>query len=912
MPVPMILLARASAGAGALLLMLATTAGAATGTDEGGVPDAQTSPATDRNETPAPAPDTLPPSSSAAGIDTATPAPAPSGGEQSAEIDQAAPAPGVPAQLPRSPWMLDDPRIQSPYIAPATPVQASLDEFAADTGDEPLWVLPADVIPPHTGAIPGAQMTRELGYLDRPESIRHAGGPDDDHLSGRLNADLPWEFCGPRPARLGPAGLPSAPGPHTLIDVDAGGVAYRQDTEVLDLTGGIDVRRGSQRITADAATYNQRTGEIVTSGETFLENPGLRIIGSGATFNLKTNSGTIPDARYRFSGKANLRGDAAVANLVNPDLTRYSHITYTSCPPGVNSWSLRASKLELDQVSGRGVARNARLRIKGVPVLYTPYINFPIDDRRKSGLLIPSIGNSDDDGFEFILPYYWNIAPNMDATFYPRYMSQRGLMLGGEFRWLTSMDSGTIQGEFIEHDDKWKDGTGGSRGAIHVEQEGRYFSRRVVTSIDYSAVTDDEYLRDYGNNLDTSSSRRLRQRGDLMFVGNDWTLLTRLDAYQTVDPDISRRARPYGRLPMLLLRTQPLTLGHGLVGSLAAEYDYFDHNKRVHGQRLAVQPILSFPLRRSYGHLIPSASVQLSGYSLIDAADGQPTGPTHAIPSFDLDGRLIFERDTKWIGEPALQTIEPRLYYLYTPYVDQSDTPVFDSSELTFSFSNLFRSNRFTGRDRVGDANQLTAALTSSTIKARTGEELFRISVGRIFYFADRQVQIRGPTETSTTSPYAGELSARLFDNWSGRASFEWDPEQPEDPWGRRTLQLQYRSPDNLRLLNLAYRFDQGTTVNDRYEDTDVSFRLPVGNHIELVGRWLYSMLESQTMEAFAGIEFGQCCWKVRVVGRHFKNQPDSPGSNSVMLQLELAGLGNFGSSVNTFLEEEIYGYDVE
>jgi LPS-assembly protein len=244
--------------------------------------------------------------------------------------------------------------------------------------------------------------------------------------------------------------------------------------------------------------------------------------------------------------------------------------------------------------------------------------------------------------------------------------------------------------------------------------------------------------------------------------------------------------------------------------------------------------------------------------------------------------------------------------------MDQSDAPVFDSSELTFSFSNLFRSNRFTGRDRIGDANQLSAALTSRVIRASTGEELFRLSVGQVFYFADRRVQISGPEQTERTSPYAGELVAQLLKNWNARASFEWDPQQEETPWGRRIIQLEYRSPDRLRLLNLAYRFDQGTNPTNRYEDTDMSFRLPLGDRVELVGRWLYSIQENQTMEAFAGIEFGQCCWKVRVLGRHFKNQPDSPGSNSVMLQLELAGLGALGSPVNRFLEEEIYGYQVD
>jgi len=811
--------------------------------------------------------------------------------------------PGTPAELPPSPSMLDDPRVLSPFLPRAPRGADALDEFTADTGDEPLWVLPQSAIPTEGAGMPGSQPVRELGYLDRPETIHLAGRSDAEAEEARLHRGLDWNYCGPRPARLGLSETPPEPPPGTPLDIDAGTLAYDRDTQILELHEGVDLRQGSNRVTARDVRYNRITADLTTGGETYLQYPGLRILGRSAELNLRDDTGRIQNPRYRFTGAANLRGTADTAQLIDPKLTRYTDIIYTSCRPGDDAWSLRAGKLDLDQRAGRGIARNARLRIKGVPVLYTPYLSFPIDDRRKSGLLVPSAGTSDENGFELIVPYYWNIAPNLDATFYPRYMSRRGLMIGGEFRWLTQQDEGTIQAEVI--DDAESDE--GLRGALRVEQNGRYFERW-RTRVDYSAVSDDEYL-DFGNNLDASSTRWLRQVGEISYSGTGWSLLSRVDAFQTLDPGLRPQSRPYGRLPQVLFTLPSRDLGKGLVGGLQAEYDYFDHNHLVHGQRLSLLPALSWPARRSYGHLIPSARLHAAGYSLVDTDPGQDSGPTHLIPTFDVDGRLVFEREIDWLGASALQTLEPRAFYLYTPYRDQSDTPVFDSAELTFSFANLFRSNRFTGRDRIGDANQLTAALTSRTLRARTGEELFRISIGQVYYFANRRVQIQGPVETAATSPYAGELAARLLENWHGRASFEWDPQREDDPWGRRTLQLQYRAPDTERLLNLAYRFDRGINENSRYEDTDLSFRLPVGERVRLVGRWLYSTLESETMEAFAGIEFGRCCWKLRVLGRHFKNRPDSPGSNSVMVQLELAGLGAIGSSVDTFLEDEIYGY---
>jgi LPS-assembly protein len=741
---------------------------------------------------------------------------------------------------------------------------------------------------------------------------RRAAGGEPRHAPGRearLHQGLDWTFCGPASAGGRSVQAPSPPAPGTPIDIETGALTYQQDTGLLTLAGGVDLRRGGERVKADTITYDRTTGAIATAGETLVERSGVRLIGDRALLNLETNRGQIEHVSYRFSGSANLRGTAELAELVEPSLTRYTDLVYSTCPPGDNAWSLKASKLKLDQEKGIGVARNARLRVKGIPVLYTPYLRFPIDDRRKSGLLIPTVGSSDESGFELVVPYYWNIAPNMDATLSPRYLSERGLMLGTEFRYLTRHDEGRIEAEIIPNDSKYEEN--GARWALSLEEEGRWLGR-LSTALDFSAVSDDDYLEDFGNGLDITSTRRLLQRGSATYHGRGWSLMTALEGYQTVDPTISPAQRPYGRFPQVLFNLSPVEFAGGLVANLNAEYDYFDHNHIVHGQRLAMQPAVSLPLRRSYGHLIPSVTLNLTGYDLTDTAPGQPTSPHHSIPTVEVDGKLVFERSAELFGQAAMQTLEPRLFYLYTPYEDQSETPVFDSAELDFNFANLFRSNRFTGRDRIGDANQITTALTSRYLDVRTGEEMLRLSVGRILYFADRKVQITGPTEVTDESPVAGEFSARLLDGWRARASFEWDPAEGADQWGRRTLQLGYAGPEAKQLLNMAYRFDRGATIENRYETTDLSFRMPVSKQVEVVGRWLYSFQSDETTDAFAGIEYGQCCWKLRVLGRHFKNRPDSNGSTSVMLQLELAGLGAFGSSIDSLLQREVYGYQVD
>ncbi|MBK1620771.1 organic solvent tolerance protein [Lamprobacter modestohalophilus] len=745
----------------------------------------------------------------------------------------------------------------------------------------------------------------------RSETTQQPGGtePLPADRETLLHDGLDWAYCGPRPARLGSAPMAAPLAADTPIDIDTGAVAYQQDTGILTLSGGVDVRRAEERVVADTLTYDRNTGDIETQGATLMERPGLRMIGDRARLNLETNQGQMQNVSYRFSDAANLRGTADLAEVLSPSQTRYRGLVYSTCPPGTNAWSIKAATLKLDQDEGIGVARNARIRIKGVPVVYTPYLRFPIDDRRRSGFLIPTVGTSDESGFELIVPYYWNIAPNLDATLSPHFLSERGLLMGTELRYMTRNDSGRIEGEFIPNDAKYEGN--GARWALNLEETGTWFGR-FNTLVEFSAVSDDRYLQDFGNGLDITSTRQLLQRGTVSYFGDGWSLQTALQGYQTVDPELTPEQRPYGRLPQVIFNLSPVEVGAGLIARVNAEYDYFDHNHIVYGQRLAMQPSLSLPLRRSYGHLIPTLSLNLSGYDLTNTAVGQPTSPSHSIPSIEVDGKLVFERDANWFGTAALQTLEPRLYYLYTPFEDQSATPVFDSSDLTFNFANLFRSNRFTGRDRIGDANQITTALSSRFLDARTGAEMLRLSVGRILYFADRQVQIFGPTEVANESPVTGEIAAQLFDRWRGRASFEWDPAEETDQWGRRTLQLQYIEPNAERLVNLAYRFDRGNNIDNRFETTDLSFRLPVSNEVNVVGRWLYSLETEETSDAFAGIEFGQCCWKIRVLGRHFKNRADSPANTSVMLQVELAGLGAFGSSVDSFLQREVYGYQVD
>jgi LPS-assembly protein len=791
----------------------------------------------------------------------------------------------------------------------------------------------AVTLPPLQPLIPDAQggMLQELERPDRQgdsaEVLPLLVSPDDpgteapavefaprvlelpDAWDPRLHADLPWEFCGPRSGAAGFTG-PTAPTGTAGIPVEivADRVDYDRNTEVIELHGGVDVVQTDQRLLADRSTYDRRSGRLDASGDVFLETRGLRIQGDRADYNVLTRQGTIDAARYRLSGSANLLGTAEEAEILSEQQSRYRNITYTTCPPGNADWSIKARDLKLDQESGMGSARHARIRIGKIPVLYTPYIFFPIDDRRRSGFLIPSFGSSNTTGTDISIPYYWNIAPNIDATITPRIMSTRGLMMGTQLRYLDRFQQVEINAEVLPEDRRATEL--GTRGAVRIEQTGR-LGPRWASAIDFASVSDDQYLQDFGNRLDATSLRNLVQRGDVSYAGKGWSALARVQQFQTIDAAIAPANRPYGQLPHVELDLQPRRWNDLIEYDLEGQYDFFDHSARVHGNRLVAVPTLRMPMRRSFGHIIPRARLYYTGYDLLEQAEGLPSRQSYAIPSFDLDGTLVFERDTAWFGTPTLQTLEPRIYYVLTSFEDQSNAPLFDTTPLDFTFASLFRPNRFTGYDRIGDENRLTLGLTSRTIANQTGQELFRASVGQIYFFEDRRVQLTGDSvEDDVQSSVAGELAARISDDWSARASLQWNPNDTEAPWEKRVLQLRYAPTEGSR-LNLAYRFNYGDQPDLRYEDTDVSLQVPIGSQVKLVGRWLYSMLNEETVEAFAGIEFGRCCWRLRVLVQHLQTGNDS-GNTSVMLQVELAGLGSFGNQIDTLLERGIYGYHTD
>ncbi|WP_428623390.1 LPS assembly protein LptD [Sedimenticola sp.] len=718
----------------------------------------------------------------------------------------------------------------------------------------------------------------------------------------RIDRGLDWNQCSVKSFRTKPP-LASVTDDSTHIEAD-GADLYRDENRA-DFSGNVQVEQGYERLEADHVSYLRDLNTLDADGSVYLEQPGLRITGNRMLYNLETKQGNADQTEFRLTEPL-ARGNASSAELLNADQSHYTDVQYTTCPPGNSDWQIEAKELEIDKSTGVGVAHNAKLRFKGVPFIYLPYASFPIDDRRKSGFLPPSIGTSENSGADASIPYYFNIAPNMDATFTPRIMSKRGILLGGEFRYLTEKHKGEIRAELLPSDSERTTTENDTRGAANLLLSGTPVPRWSY-DINLNYVSDNDYLDDLGTSLAATSAKHQERRGDITYNGDGWNFLGRAQQFQTIDSSIAINDRPYSRLPQLQLNLEKPDQAMGLTYHLHTEYVHFGHesSSKVKGERFDLQPGISLPMRHPWGFFTPKLSLRHTQYSLDNQTVGLSDNPSRTLPTLSLDGGLYFDRSGSWFGNAITHTLEPHLFYLYTPKKDQSALPDFDTSNLGFSFANLFRENRFSGADKVGDANQLTTALTTRGLSSSTGEELFRASIGQIFYFRDRDVQLlsSGAVINEDSSSIVAEAATKLSQHWRMQAGIQWNPHASGNETEQGALGVHYLD-EKQRILNLTYRYTNGSI-----EQTDLSARWPITHSLHAVGRWNYSLLYGKSMETFAGIEYESCCWVSRFVVRNYRSDANADGNLALFLQLELKGLTSLGDKIDQFLERGILGY---
>jgi LPS-assembly protein len=776
--------------------------------------------------------------------------------------------------------------------------------FAADQAA----VVPAAGVRPRASRAPVAPQAARPGGKRVKPVVRKRGDAAPDKpkptFPTTLDEGLAWSWCGlPESALPLPAGggVPA----EALTEVEADSAELTIGDHVAVLKGDVRLTRGVDTLRADQARYDRQADRVDVQGNVFLTRPDLRITGDAGWFELAPKRGEITGAEYRLVG-FNARGKADKVWIDGEALSKHSGVTYTTCRPDSTAWLLSAGSIEFDRAEGFGDARDAVLRIGDVPVAYVPRFVFPIDERRRTGFLYPSVGGSGSSGFKVEVPYYLNLAPNYDATLVPRFYGTRGFLLGGEFRHLSESSWSQVRGDVMPRDDEEPDlGVRGFVAAEHHQSWGR-----LSADLIYQHVSDDFFLSDFGSALAETSTRYLDRRASVAYGGDGWYATAAAIDYQAVEAGLN----PYRLLPTVTVggSLPQQVAGRTLNLSGFVNYSNFDRDVGVVGQRIDLYPSASLPLRSAWGYVVPKAGLRYTTYDLDGQVPGEPESPDRTVGLGSVDSGLIFERDSSWFGQAVTQTLEPRLYYLYVPRVDQNELPIFDTAQFEQLYETLFLENQFTGPDRINDMNRLSAGVSTRFLAGDTGVELLRLSLGQAYYFADREVQLPGvPTQTSRTSPVIGEIGLQLDRHWSVLASGQWDPDEESDS----------NQPDK-KAFRVAYRGDDGRFVRGRYGETetisefyDVAFSWPVAEKVNAIGRFAYSLQDEEVMDAIAGVEYGSCCWRLRAYVRQGLRPRSSDAGTvgeqdtSFLVQLELRGLGAFGSDADELIDRSLHGF---
>ncbi|MCB1898502.1 MAG: LPS-assembly protein LptD [Rhodocyclaceae bacterium] len=691
-------------------------------------------------------------------------------------------------------------------------------------------------------------------------------------------------------------------------EVEASRIQGRTGVEV-NAEGDASLRRSGVELKADSISYRELTDEAVAEGNVELRQGTDVMRGPAVRLKVQEQVGEFDSPSYSITrntrvgqpGEEDSRtvaggGSADKLHFEGENQYRLEGATWSTCPAPDPDWYIRAGELKLDYDREVGVARNGSVVFKDVPIFYLPWIEFPLVGQRQSGLLAPTVGQSNKTGFDLTLPYYWNIAPNYDATLTPRYMSRRGVQLGGEFRYLTEKSRGQTQLEWLPDDAE----RGGSRAAgsfRHLQD----IAPGWTTSINLNRVSDVDYFSDLSSRLAVTSQSNLLNRAEVRYAGGEWWDASMImQGYQTIDG-----VAPYRMLPRLALNASR-ELGGGTQFDFRGDTTYFEHrdDAMAKGQRTVLYPQVSWPLLRDAYSLTPKLGVHYTRYELeTPQSAGAPTSLTRSLPIASLDGQLNFERQVEWRGREYRQTLEPRLYYLYVPYrrQDPDQYPVFDSAAYDYNFTQVFSENIYTGDDRIANANQVTAAVTSRMLD-RNGVELMRGAVGQRYYFEDQRVQLSGsdPLRTGRRADLLAALSGLVHKDTRLSTDLQYNP---RDNWAERfNLGVSYQ-PDFAKVVNASFRY-----TRDVLRDLDLAAQWPLGRNWYGVMRYTRSLREHRVTEALGGVEYNGGCWVLRAALYRFATNQDDV-TQALYLQLELNGLASVGASPVNLLRRSVQGY---
>lgn len=672
---------------------------------------------------------------------------------------------------------------------------------------------------------------------------------------------------------------------------------YQQEIEA---TGSVRIRRGDQTLSADRVKYYQETEDVEVEGNALLERPDDTLWGTFLQMNLQTDIGELHDPRYRLKDGSG-RGSGSLLLLEGENQYRIKKARYTTCPEGNHDWYILADDLEIDNEKKVGTARHASIRFKDVPILYLPWMNFSFSKERKTGFLSPIMGNTSKSGVEVSVPFYWNLAPNYDATITPRLMSRRGLMLNNEFRYIGQALNGRMLFDFLPNDLETKTTRYGLQ-LNHFQSLGAGW----FGMVNYNRVSDHNYFRDLGNNILFTSQTNLLQQALASYYGGLGrngmvTFSTLVQQFQTIQDPRAPIISPYKILPRFTLNAAKSNV-YGFDFDFASSFTHFSHPTLPHGLRLTAFPSVSLPLENSFGFIRPRIGLHYTKYDL-----NMPAFPgandkhlDRSVPIFSLDSGVVLERDTALGGENFIQTLEPRVFYTYIPYRNQQLLPNFDSAEMDFSFAQLFMERRFSGEDRINDANEITLAVSSRLIHSATGNERLRFSAGQRIRFSDRRVLLTSPQITKAGSDFIAELSGNLTQHIKTDAGIQLNQNNLLVEKIRTGISY---NPAPGQIINAGYRFTRNIL-----KQIDLSTQWPIAKRWQGFAAMNYSLRDEKLLAGLLGLEYNACCWSLRLVASRFTTATQSSSTN-IFIQLELNDLMRIGTNPIRVLQQSIPGY---
>ena len=733
---------------------------------------------------------------------------------------------------------------------------------------------------------------------------------------------------------------------HIVTFTDSAQAEISDNTNKITLTGDAQVRRTDAILKGDRIIYDRTTGEVEALGNARLLRDGTLVTGPGLKYNVDKKTGVIESPVFRMSDGG--AGHADRAEMVDDNHVRLTNALYSACNCGEAQdrfWYVKSPNVDIYNDENEGIAEDGTLYIAGVPVFWSPYFTFPVRREKKTGVLVPTVGYTSRSGYDLMVPYFINLAPNYDMTLFPRYVSKRGPMLGAEFRYLQPSYSGQFSMDYMARDSQ----LGHKRWTyswVHRQQLGEVAGLNFGLNINLNRASDSDYFRDFTKIAINEADRTyLPQSVSLTFSGYDyWSGYLRMLKYQSLHDfsgETPRYYYQYNRMPEFMVRGQRFDWNGFDVSTqnTITKFEFPLHegkHRRWNGTRMVSYNQLSYPIVRPGWYVTPKVGLHLSQYntdwySYKSQAGTQDKSISRVVPIFSVDAGMTFERETTLFGKPRIQTLEPRLYYLRIPHKNQAGIPLYDTSISQFNFGTAFSENRYVGGwDRINNANLLALGVTSRWLDEETGNERMAVQLAQRFYFDEQKVSLSNAERLreKSKSEFLANLSVGLTDTLNTETGIQFDTYE-------KKIAQTYASirwfPKRLTSLSLTYRYqrdpfyqydgDGNVRVNAKGEPVPIAYQLPGKENLSIAGQWPltdqlyavgrydYSLREKRSTQSILGLEYkGDCCWTGRLVMQRYAVTREKSNS-AIFLQVELTGLGAVGSDPMELLRDSIPGY---